>query len=79
MKTSFKRICFRLKYWKQHSVYTQKLNGWFDYVVQICSDLNMVCEALIYTDIPLIPTDGAPAATADRAYSICTSLPEGLC
>lgn len=28
--------------------------------------------------LPLIPTDGAPAATAARAYSICTSLPEGL-
>jgi len=27
---------------------------------------------------PLIPTDGAPDATAARAYSICTSLPDGL-
>jgi len=26
----------------------------------------------------LIPTDGAPDATAARAYSICTSLPDGL-
>ena len=25
-----------------------------------------------------MPTDGAPAATACRAYSICTNLPEGL-
>lgn len=25
-----------------------------------------------------MPTEGAPAATAARAYSICTSLPEGL-
>ena len=25
----------------------------------------------------MIPTDGAPEATAIRAYSICTSLPEG--
>lgn len=28
--------------------------------------------------IPLIPTDGAPAPTAAKAYSICTSFPEGL-
>ena len=28
--------------------------------------------------IPLIPTEGAPAATAANAYSIWTSLPEGL-
>ncbi len=28
--------------------------------------------------VPLIPTDGAPAATALRAYSIWTSLPDGL-
>lgn len=27
---------------------------------------------------PLMPTEGAPAATAARAYSIWTSLPEGL-
>jgi hypothetical protein len=27
---------------------------------------------------PLIPTDGPPAATAAKAYSICTSFPEGL-
>jgi len=27
---------------------------------------------------PLIPTDGAPDATAARAYSICTNLPDGL-
>lgn len=27
---------------------------------------------------PLIPTEGAPAATAAKAYSICTSFPEGL-
>jgi len=27
---------------------------------------------------PLIPTEGAPDATAARAYSICTSLPDGL-
>ena len=25
-----------------------------------------------------MPTDGAPAATAAKAYSICTSFPEGL-
>lgn len=29
-------------------------------------------------DIPLIPTEGAPAPTAAKAYSICTSFPEGL-
>jgi len=29
-------------------------------------------------DLPLMPTEGAPAATACRAYSIWTSLPEGL-
>ena len=28
--------------------------------------------------LPLIPTEGAPAATAASAYSIWTSLPEGL-
>ena len=28
--------------------------------------------------VPLIPTDAAPAATAAKAYSICTSFPEGL-
>ena len=28
--------------------------------------------------LPLIPTDGPPAATAASAYSICTSLPDGL-
>lgn len=27
---------------------------------------------------PLIPTDGAPEATAAKAYSIWTSFPEGL-
>jgi len=27
---------------------------------------------------PLIPTDAAPADTAANAYSIWTSLPEGL-
>ena len=27
---------------------------------------------------PFIPTEGAPAATACSAYSICTSFPEGL-
>uniref|UniRef100_A0A6B0UGL8 Putative secreted protein n=1 Tax=Ixodes ricinus TaxID=34613 RepID=A0A6B0UGL8_IXORI len=26
----------------------------------------------------LMPTEGAPAATAASAYSICTNLPEGL-
>lgn len=31
------------------------------------------------SSLPLIPTEGAPAATADRAYSIWTSLPDGLC
>jgi hypothetical protein len=25
-----------------------------------------------------MPTDGAPAATAAKAYSICTNFPEGL-
>jgi len=25
-----------------------------------------------------MPTDAAPAATAAKAYSICTSFPEGL-
>jgi len=30
------------------------------------------------TGKPLIPTEGAPDATAARAYSICTSLPDGL-
>ena len=28
--------------------------------------------------LPLMPTDGAPAATAAKAYSICTNFPEGL-
>ena len=28
--------------------------------------------------VPFIPTEGPPAATAAKAYSICTSLPEGL-
>lgn len=28
--------------------------------------------------LPLMPTEGAPAATAASAYSIWTSLPEGL-
>ena len=28
--------------------------------------------------LPLMPTDGAPAATACSAYSICTNFPEGL-
>lgn len=28
--------------------------------------------------LPLIPTEGAPAATAANAYSICTSFPDGL-
>ena len=28
--------------------------------------------------LPLIPTEGAPAATAAKAYSIWTSFPEGL-
>lgn len=27
---------------------------------------------------PLIPTEGAPAATAAKAYSICTNFPDGL-
>lgn len=29
-------------------------------------------------NLPLMPTEGAPAATACKAYSICTSFPEGL-
>lgn len=28
--------------------------------------------------LPRIPTDGAPAATAANAYSICTNFPDGL-
>ena len=28
--------------------------------------------------LPLIPTEGAPAATAAKAYSICTNFPDGL-
>lgn len=28
--------------------------------------------------LPIIPTDGAPADTAARAYSIWTSFPDGL-
>lgn len=35
-------------------------------------------ELHIRSIIPLIPTEGAPAATAASAYSICTSLPDGL-
>ena len=35
---------------------------------------HMVCSKCA----PLIPTDKAPVATAWRAYSICTSLPDGL-
>jgi len=31
-----------------------------------------------FINLPLMPTDGAPAATACNAYSICTSFPEGL-
>ena len=34
---------------------------------------NQNCEVLA----PLIPRDVLPAATAFRAYSICTSLPDG--
>ena len=32
----------------------------------------------MYGIVPFIPTEGPPAATAAKAYSICTSLPEGL-
>lgn len=28
--------------------------------------------------LPLIPTEGAPDATAAKAYSICTNFPDGL-
>lgn len=28
--------------------------------------------------VPLMPTEAAPAATAAKAYSICTSFPDGL-
>ena len=31
-----------------------------------------------YNNLPFIPTEGPPAATAARAYSIWTSFPEGL-
>lgn len=33
---------------------------------------------IITHKLPLIPTDGAPAATAAKAYSICTNFPDGL-
>ena len=33
---------------------------------------------LKFSNLPLIPTEGPPAATAAKAYSIWTSLPEGL-
>lgn len=39
---------------------------------------SLICPTHFQDSIPLIPTDGAPAATAARAYSIWTSLPEGL-
>lgn len=32
----------------------------------------------IFIFLPFIPTEGAPAATAARAYSIWTNFPEGL-
>ena len=37
--------------------------------------MSMFCRNIL---VPFIPTDGAPAATAARAYSIWTSFPEGL-
>jgi len=33
---------------------------------------------MVLVMIPFKPTDGPPEATAANAYSICTSLPEGL-
>ena len=43
------------------------------------SNTQVCLNKLILTiNKPLIPTEGAPAATAARAYSICTSFPEGL-
>lgn len=33
---------------------------------------------MLVVSLPFIPTEGPPAATAARAYSIWTSFPEGL-
>lgn len=39
-------------------------------------------QAVLYlyklSNKPFKPTDGPPAETAAKAYSICTSLPDGL-
>ena len=47
--------------------------------------LHFAIDASIYNQtkykrlrLPLMPTEGPPAATAARAYSICTNLPDGL-
>ncbi len=41
-------------------------------------DFNFFSTAMTTPFFALIPTDGAPAATAWRAYSIWTNFPEGL-
>ena len=35
-------------------------------------------DSAVSFDLPLMPTEGAPAPTAARAYSIWTSFPDGL-
>lgn len=61
-----------------HSFYHQ-LNNLQSHVVQFCSRAHsLLCSTTSQDCIPLMPTEGAPAATAARAYSIWTSLPEGL-
>lgn len=42
------------------------------------SDMVYQIKKINIQDVPLIPTEGAPAATAAKAYSIWTNFPEGL-
>ena len=50
----------------------ERLSRW------ICFILTLTVSSEWCTNLHLIPIEGAPAATAAIAYSICTSLPEGL-
>lgn len=70
---------FDVKAFHSFFFFYQQLNNLQSPVVQFCSRAHsLLCSTTSQDCIPLMPTEGAPAATAARAYSIWTSFPEGL-
>ena len=51
---------------------------WDTLTQNVVYNLTSIYWGLNQSYLPLMPTDGAPAATAAKAYSICTNFPEGL-